>query len=364
MNAVIGALPRHYERLNLIPGVIQPWEDGLRTDAADGTFEWWYCDAHLEDGSTLTVEFHTKPPYVSPSAPLTPFVLVTLTRPDGSRIDRACTTEPSEFSASNEGCDVSIGSNTFRGGTDGYTVHVEVEDIVADITLTAEVPPWRPATGHTFFGENEEHYIAWLPTVARASAEVTLTLDGATRHLTGTGYHDHNWGNIAPRKVLDHWYWGRARLGDYTIVALMFVSDEAYDKAALPAFLVAKSGRILTSAVGANAVTCTEGDVSVHGTSGVPVARRLEYRVVDGDVAYIVTFQHRQNAFMIDFGRSGAYHRFLGDVTLEHFRDGSTETVRGRTLWELLHFGARPGPEDGAPQAAGGARLPVVGHQA
>ena len=60
--AQIGTQPRDYERLGLIPGVNQPWEDGLRTAAADGTFEWWYFDAHLDDGSTVTVEFHTKPP--------------------------------------------------------------------------------------------------------------------------------------------------------------------------------------------------------------------------------------------------------------------------------------------------------------
>src|SRR5262245_34315101 len=78
-NALIGTQPRHYERLGLTNGEIHDWEDGLRTAAADGTFEWWYFDAHLDDGSTITVEFHTKPPYVSPKAPLMPFVLFTLT---------------------------------------------------------------------------------------------------------------------------------------------------------------------------------------------------------------------------------------------------------------------------------------------
>src|SRR5262245_27437064 len=113
MNAVIGTLPAHYERLGLIPNVIQSWEDGMRTAAADGTFEWWYFDAHLDDGSTVTVEFHTKPPYVSPRSPLTPFVLVTLTDRDGMRTDWQHTADPAEFLASPHGCDVTIGRNTF-----------------------------------------------------------------------------------------------------------------------------------------------------------------------------------------------------------------------------------------------------------
>src|SRR5262249_15303366 len=142
MKARIGTLPRHYERLGLVPNVIQPWEDGLRTAAADGTFEWWYFDAHLDDGSTATVECHTKPPYVSPNAPLTPFVLVTRTAPDGTRVDRTYTADPSQFVAATQDCDVTIGPNTFRREADGvYVIHTEIDNLVADFTLCAEAPP-------------------------------------------------------------------------------------------------------------------------------------------------------------------------------------------------------------------------------
>jgi hypothetical protein len=230
MNAIIGTLPRHYERLGLVPGVIQPWEDGLRTAAADGTFEWWYFDAHLDDGSTVTVEFHTKPPYVSPKAPLTPFVLMTVTKPDGTRTDLTHIADPAQFAAATECCDVTIGRNTFRADGGGYVIHVEFDDVVADFTLRPEIPAWRPETGHVFFGEREEHYIAWLPVAARGAVDAVITIDGRIEELSGTGYHDHNWGNIAPRKILDHWYWGRARVGDYTVVSLMFVSHNVYGK--------------------------------------------------------------------------------------------------------------------------------------
>ncbi|GAA3047857.1 hydroxyneurosporene dehydrogenase [Streptomyces glomeratus] len=358
MRAVIGDRPEHYERLGITPGVIQPWEDGLRTGGAEGTWEWWYCDAHLEDGSTLTVEFHTKPPYVSPKSPLTPFVLLTLTLPDGTRIDKMCTEEPGAFRASTHGCDVKIGAGTFKGGPeDGYTVHVEIDDVVADITLTPEAPPWRPETGHVFFGENEEHYIAWLPVATRNAADVTLVRGGRTERLTGVGYHDHNWGNVAPRKVLDHWYWGRACVGDYTVVTLMFVTNEAYDKAEMPAFLVAESGKVLASAVGPDSLTFSEDDMVVNEQSGVPVAKRLTYRTGPESASYAVTFQHRKDAFLLDLGNAGAYHRFIGDVTVEHTHAGRTDIARGRTLWELLHFGPRAAKGTGAFRDAAGPAL-------
>ncbi|MCF3133827.1 lipocalin-like domain-containing protein [Streptomyces olivochromogenes] len=349
--------------MSLTPGVIQPWEEGLRTDPAAGTFEWWYCDAHLEDGSTLTVEFHTKPPFISPKSPLTPFVLLTLTRPDGMRTDKTCTAEPSAFSASSERCDVVIGGNTFRGEQGKYLVHVEIDDVVLDLELTAQVPPWRPATGHAFFGAQEEHYIAWLPVVARGSVLATLTADGTTRTLTGSGYHDHNWGNIAPRKVLDHWYWGRARIGAYTVVTLMFVSHEQYDKAKLPAVLVAHNDEFLVSAVGDAAVTFTERDVRVHPSTHVPVGAHLEYQVADDAHTYTVSFQHEQDTFLLDFGTAGAYHRFLGAVSLSRRGAGSTDTVQGRALWELLHFAPKK-PADEADPLSGSGHIPPVGHQA
>jgi hypothetical protein len=357
-NALIGTLPRHYERLGLVQGEIRNWEDGLRTAAADGTFEWWYFDAHLDDGSTVTVEFHTKPPYVSPRAPLTPFVLFTLTDRDGTRTDRTHVGEAAEFSAAETDCDVTIGRNTFCRDADGYAIHVEIDDLVGDFTLRAEVLPWRPETGHVFFGEREEHYIAWLPVVTRGVAEAVITIGGHTQRRSGAGYHDHNWGNIAPRRVLDHWYWGRARIGDYTVVTLNFVSHDKYDNARLPALMVAKGGQIIASAVGADRVAFTGGDIVRHSETAVPVAKYLEYRIAEGDTEFRVTFEHRRDAYTLDLGAAGAYLRFTGDVTLEHGSGGEVLTASGQTLWELLYFGDRPEADAATPREA------LIGHQA
>jgi len=340
-NALIGDQPRHFDRLGLTEGVIAGWEDGLRTAAADGTFEWWYFDAHLDDGSTVTVEFHTKPPYVSPKAPLAPFVLVTRTDAAGERTDWTHVGAPEDFTAAERDCDVVIGANTFRRDVDGYRIHVEIDDLRADFTLRIEVPPWRPATGHAFFGTDEEHYIAWLPMVPRGAVEAAMTVAGNTQHHVGTGYHDHNWGNVAPRKVLDHWYWGRARVGDYTVVTLMFVSHDRFAKAPLPAVMVAKGDAIVASAVGADHVSFTGGQVVTHAETQVPVDKRLEYRVKEGDDSFTVTFEHRRDVSTLDFGTAGAYLRFIGDVTVEHRNGDDVSTASGQTLWELLYFGER-----------------------
>lgn len=363
-HALIGCDERHYERLGLISNEIQLWEDGWRTSAAPGTrgtFEWWYFDAHLDDGSTVTVEMHTKPPFVSPRAALTPFVLMTVTTAAGERTDHTLIAEAEAFAASVVGCDVRIGANTFRRTDDGYQIHVEIDDVRADFTLSPQVPPWRPASGHVFFGAEEQHYIAWLPVAARGEVRAVISVNGQARHLTGTGYHDHNWGNVAPRKVLDHWYWGRARVGEYTVVSLMFVSHSDYDYAPLPAVMVARGSEIVASAVGAEAIGFTAAEVTPHGATGIPVAHRLEYSVAGGADAFRVTFCQQQEVSTLDFGSAGAYLRFRGNVTVEHSHDGVVETATDRALWELLYFGQRAGAPHVAP--ADPARM-LLGHQA
>jgi hypothetical protein len=49
-----------YVRLGLPRGCVAPWEDGMRTSGEAGSYEWWYFDSHLEDGTSLVVTFYTK----------------------------------------------------------------------------------------------------------------------------------------------------------------------------------------------------------------------------------------------------------------------------------------------------------------
>ncbi|MEV5837256.1 hypothetical protein [Nocardia sp. NPDC052112] len=78
---------------------------------------------------------------------------------------------------------------------------------------------------------------------------------------------------------------------------------------------------------------------------------------------YTVAFGYNADIFRIDFGRHGAYHRFLGDVELIGTRDGHTEVLSAKTVWELLYFGERSHPPvDTTP--VGDDRPLIIGHQA
>ncbi len=58
--ARLARTPEDYARIGIEPGAIKLWEDGMRTDGSPGTYEWWYFDAHLDDGAKLVVVFLTK----------------------------------------------------------------------------------------------------------------------------------------------------------------------------------------------------------------------------------------------------------------------------------------------------------------
>ncbi len=210
--ARLARTPDDYTRIGIEPRAVKLWEDGMRTDGSPGTYEWWYFDAHLDDGAKLVVVFLTKE-MTDIKKPLKPSIRIDLTLPDGISVRKLAGFAAETFSASSETCDVRIGDNGFEGDLHTYTIRAHVEEIEVDVTLTGQVPAWRPETGYWLFGEEGEHHFAWLPSVPQGKVEATYRVGGTSRTATGVGYHDHNWGNAPMLDLMHHWYWARGAAG-------------------------------------------------------------------------------------------------------------------------------------------------------
>jgi len=283
----MAAAPGDYARFGIEPRVIKPWEDGMRTGGSPGTYEWWYFDGHLDDGAELVAVFLTKQ-FSDLNEPLSPVIRIDLTRPGGTWVQRVAELAAEPFSASTETCEVRIGGNVFSGDLNTYTIRARVDDVEVGITLTGQVPAWRPGTGYWLFGEEGEDYFAWLPSVPQGRVVATYRAGGDSRTVTGVGYHDHNGGNASMPGLMHHWYWARGAAGPYSVIASYITAQERYGYRELPVFMLARDGELIADDGGK--VTFEELGRYTDTATGKPAGTVTRYTYTDGEERYVVTF--------------------------------------------------------------------------
>lgn len=350
--ALAGTDDADYARIGITRDRIEPWEDAARTDGRPGTYEWWYLDAKFDDGATLVVGLYTKQ-YSAPEGALSPWVRVTLDLADGRRFDRTATFSQSEYSAATDRLDVRIGGNRLHGDLHSCHLVAQIDDLALDLTLIGDVPAWRPATGHMFFGSDRSRHFAWLPSIPQGTVTARYTIDGEAHEDTGVGYHDHNWGNVPLGRVIHHWYWARGHAGPYSVIASHITSQRRYGYVSAPVFMLARHGEIVA---GDSARATFEGSGPYSDAStGKPVYATTRYVYEEAGQLYAVTFTRetdlardrlvetlhgpkRLAARLIGF--DGAYLRFSGRIRIQHFHDGRLiDEFANDALWELMYLG-------------------------
>lgn len=204
--------PEDFAQLKLTDTVL-PHEDGRRASPGDKNYEWWYLDAVAADGTVVVVVFGDNWPVGGKVRDVT--IEVT---PPGKPTRKARFKTDAAGTFASEHADVRIGSNRFEGDLERYTIHVdpnELQGVGCDLVLERRVKSYRPGTG--FMGSGEE-FFAWVVAVPEGEISGTVTVDGKTDTFRGSGYHDHNWGNVAPWDLMRNWWWGRGEVNGKTVV--------------------------------------------------------------------------------------------------------------------------------------------------
>ena len=220
-----GVGPEFMAREGLVDEV-QPWEDGLRADVGPGSFEWWYFDAHLDDGSTAVVSYATKP-LLQRNDPLTPMLALTITPPDGRKRSSLKLLPPGQFHAGAECCAVAHWAEPLREflGPAARGAGAETAGNGRALALrgdgrvrrpgrppafTGTVPPWRPGAGKNYYASDLSRYFALAAggPVRRVQRRAGCTTARRTGHRHGLprsqlGQH---W---ARTTIMSHWVWGR-----------------------------------------------------------------------------------------------------------------------------------------------------------
>lgn len=344
----------HYKQLG-INKEIEIWEDGMRSTGGCGTYEWWYFDAEYSDGTKVVVIFYTKDGFDvrglgNPTASLE------VTFPNGEKISKYISEGKGEtIRASKDKCDVKIARSSIKYSKGNYLIHFIDGDIEYTCTMKSELPMWRPGTGHWYYGENQEHYFAWLVPQPSAQINATLKAEGETFELKGSGYHDHNWGNIHISKLMNHWYWCRANIGPYTIIACDIITEKKYGYTRLPVMMLAKDGIILDD--NEERTLIKRLNTEYHPVTKKFIDNNLTFiHQVDNGTSYKTEFKrdHDILAFnMLDrmrisktkkfiakaIGINPTYIRCSGDVKLTIEENGKKEVFEKEGLWEQMFLG-------------------------
>ena len=350
--ASIADAEEDYQRIGISRDHIAPHEDGARTDGRAGTYEWWYFDAHLDNGAKLVVIFMTKD-LSAPQRPLTPMIRLNLDLPDGRSLNFIREYPKVSFSAAAENANVRIGESHFIGDLAHYSIDVKIDNVKVKVTLDAQIPPWRPHTGYLVFGAKSDQEFSWLPAVPQGAVRGSYEVDGVRAVVSGVGYHDHNWGNVGMMSIINDWYWARGQAGPYSVIASFITAHKKYEFESIPIFMLARDGNIVAD--DARHVTFRSSDVHLDHKTGKPVANVTRYTYDDGIDRYVVTFTRRRNLVANTFveqmrgirklvaraiGFDGAYLRFVGSLTIEKLEgDEIVETFSDEAIWELMYFG-------------------------
>ena len=344
----------HYQAMGLKKGEVELWEDGSRVDGSKGTYEWWYFDSHYPDGTILVLFFYLKSP-IQAEGPVAPMATAELTLPDGRKISEEVYATISESHYAKEKCDVKVGECYCQGDLHHYDAVFEGKTIRAHLTLDGTIDAWRSQTGSIFFGDREEYYFAWLPAIPEGVAVADVEFEGTELHLEGSGYHDHNWGNLSMLKLMHHWYWGRAKIGEYKVISSWITAAKKYGYQDFDVFMIAKGGELLGDNSN-HTLKFKPEDRYIDEHTGKPVYNKVVYEYIteSGEFYRIVYERHgdinktcfvdvlpKPLGFLAKIvGFDGGYLRFEGVASIEKIVDGETvETVSAPAVWELMYFG-------------------------
>lgn len=318
------------------------WEDGLRTDPKKRSFEWWYFDAHIDGGSTIVVTFFTKSPSRAGGLPA-PQIQIVVTKPDGEKLKFSQDFSFSDFHASVEKCDVRMGRNFVEGELQKYILHLEMAGIAGEIEFNRIAPSYSTSTK----SDNKPEYFGWFCAIPFGSVKGTVTYDNKKRHITGTGYHDHNWGIVNLNQVCDYWYWGRGNAGDYSMIFTVMVLPKILGGKHASVFYLAKGKQLLIA--DGNHLELKYTDISPERPKSGHLPKKLTFVYTD-DIAVTFTLSNPSLIEADDAlaGKKGLKRFFAGMVSKEYYvrynadlelsveQDGMKDTKKGKALYEIM----------------------------
>jgi len=332
-------------------------EDGLHIDMKKrGMYEWWYFDAHLNNGYTLVAFFYAKNPNPGLDQGKTG-VEVVLVRPDGKRVQKFVTYSKSDFTAARDKPEVTIGKNTLRvdereGKLPIYEININEKGLGCNLIYKAEVNGWKPGTGLSQFGDLGS--FGWIIPFARATVEGTITDGDKTIEVSGIGYHDHNWLDFSFQQIIKYWMWGRIYSEKFTVSYAYIQCNKKVNNHSVKVLMLADGQEVILStgefdfhqddfSYNPKAKYHFPGQITINAPNKVDVVLKVKNVLEAQDMLENFNPVFRFLAKYILRIKPG-YFRINSDFELKVTRDGKTVKETGTTLHEIVMF--KPSQEE------------------
>lgn len=252
-----------------------PAEDGDHYRPEPNFFEWWYFDAAFEDGSYLVTILHSS---LYNTIDHKPTLDLRYYPPEGPPVIASGRFDRTAYRAAPDRCWVKIGDCLATDEGDRYRLSLRQGSLAAELTFWPQLPGWKAGTGHLFADPASGHHFDWVVPLPRARVEGMLTVAGQRRAVVGSGYHDHNWGNLYLPAAFSRWTWGRVLAGDRVLIFGDIVGRGTSPAHVTP-FMLARDDEILLAT----------DRIHIHGEepaqeprTGAGYFRRLRLTTVEG----------------------------------------------------------------------------------
>jgi hypothetical protein len=298
-------------------------DDAHHTES-DLNYEWWYFDANFDNGYSATVVFFYPGNWVE----------CAIYDPSGNKVtsDNVFTTG----SASTSKCDVQIGTgNCFWGSYPDWHLTYMYNGTGVNLNMHSQVEGWKtPTTGVKQMTTSPNTWMGWVIAQPRSTVTGTITINGTPMTVTGTGYHDHNWGNTALHDQFDHWYWGRIFLPGYTMVYSTGNMTQALGYGTNNLWLTFKDKTFYDVNL---LVTSAANNLVADPAAGHPYPTQMVYTIPTGSLVHgTVTQNLTQLIEGYSLPTGGAYFRFLSNGIIDLYAGTNHISVTQPLLHEYM----------------------------
>jgi hypothetical protein len=315
-------------------------DDGLHPYKTPDYYEWWYSDAHFDNGYSCVVVYHWKCGFLQPRIPVVTKEIYT---PEGEKISTGKVMRPEDCTAKEDGCDVNMMGSFIRQEGNNYRIYAPGTTTSVDLTFKRVVPPWKPlGTGRLY--DNHDQVQGWLAPCPRADVEGTISVRGKEMKVKGKGYHDHNWGNVSMHESLSYWWWGRFHHPEYTLI-YYYLYPARTNEPDIPRLFLAKGDKVLMTP---EKVELKASNPKIDGVTGQMIPRTLNITATEGDnsvqLEVVTSSIFDTNTLPMMAPWPVYYWRFKADYRCKIKIGKQVDEISGKTMseYELLRPSESP----------------------